>query len=47
MTPIDQAISRCDDILVNIDRIQREMRAATEKAQRAIQDAIEKLERRQ
>lgn len=47
MTPIDQAISRCDDILANIDRIQREMRAATEKAQQAIQEAIAKLERRQ
>lgn len=47
MNAVDHAIARCDAILENIDRIQRDMRAATEKAQRAIQEAIDKLERRQ
>ena len=40
--PVDQAIAQCDRILENIERIQRDMRAATEAAQAALQDCINK-----
>jgi len=39
----DEAIARCDAILANIDRIQRDLRESTARTKLALDEAIAKI----